>query len=110
MVTNSFENRKNFMHPMRRLNKNFGWGGGEKDFLLFFLSSQCVSIKFSMGSQNAPQVLNGFPKTFPIAPQFYPILFGHNSTSMYMTYKGGPRGSWTMLLFWGSKVYLSFYA
>ncbi len=26
----------------------------------------------------------GSPKTFPIAPQFYPILFRHNSAFMYI--------------------------
>jgi hypothetical protein len=31
-----------------------------------------------------PQVF--LKKKFPIAPQFYPILFGHSSTSMYRKY------------------------
>jgi len=54
MVTKSFENRKKFMHPMRRLNnKHFvggGEGGGEEDFFAFvfefLMCSHCVSIKF----------------------------------------------------------------
>jgi hypothetical protein len=35
-------------------------------------------------------VPNVFPKPFPIAPQFFSlILFGHGSTSMYISYKEG---------------------
>jgi hypothetical protein len=50
-------------------NTNFiPWGG------LCICYSQCVSIKFP----------KGFPKMFPITPQIYPILFDHNSTSMYI--------------------------
>jgi hypothetical protein len=31
-----------------------------------------------------------FPKPFPITPQFFSlILFGHGSTSMYISYKEG---------------------
>jgi len=92
MVKNNFENR-NFMQSMRRLNMHlgrhtfslmgfflggqWGWGGGGFFFLL--------PMYFH-------QVPNGFPKcspkTFQIAPQFYPILFGHSSTFMHISYKG----------------------
>jgi hypothetical protein len=47
-----------------------GWG------LRFYCCSQCVPIKFSMGSQNILLVPNVFPNMFSIvAPYFYPISF-----------------------------------
>ncbi len=46
-----------------------GGGGGERILFLFPL----VLIMFHMCSHDIPQVLNVFPKTFPIAPHFYPV-------------------------------------
>ncbi len=40
---------------------------------------------FSLCSHQDP---NGFLKLLPIEPQFYPILFGHSSTFMHISYKG----------------------
>jgi hypothetical protein len=65
MVTNGFENRKKFMHPMRKLNnKHFGVGEGGGGFFAFLfefpMCSHCVSIKFSMGSPQAPKMLPKF--------------------------------------------------
>ncbi len=59
MVTNCFGN-KNFMQPMRRLKGIFLLGlGGQGGFFCFYVCSHQV-----------PQVLNVFPKMFPIAPRF----------------------------------------
>jgi len=33
---------------------------------------------------------------FPTACQFYPVLFGHGSTSMYINCKGGARAAWAI--------------
>jgi len=50
-------------------NTNFiPWGGA-----LYLLFPMCFH-----------QVPKGFLNIFPITPQFYPILFDHNSTSMYI--------------------------
>ncbi len=53
--------------------------GGREDFVSFFLCSQHVPFKFSMGSH---QVLNMFPEfsmcspmVFSIAPRFNPTRF-----------------------------------
>jgi hypothetical protein len=63
-----FENR-NFMQPMRI--------GGGVDFG-FLLCSHCVTMRFPNSFPSSSHVL----KTFPTAPQFYSIPFGHSSTSM----------------------------
>ncbi len=33
-----------------------------------------------------------FPQDIPIAPQFHPILFGHNLTSMYVKHNWSLKG------------------
>jgi len=43
---------------------------------------------FPSGSQSISQVLNLFPKMFPIPTQFYPIWFAQSSTPMYINWKG----------------------
>jgi hypothetical protein len=63
-----------------------GRGGGGFVFLLFSL----VPVMFHMCSHKVPQVLKLLPKTFPIAPQFYPIWFAQSSTLMYINWKGKP--------------------
>jgi len=55
-----------------------GFGGGKG--ILFFV---CSNV-FPSSSQNVPEVTHLFPKTFPITLHFYPILFGHGSTPMYI--------------------------
>jgi hypothetical protein len=57
-----------------------GWGGG--DFFCFSPCSQCVSNIFSSCSPKVPQDPELFPKTFPIALQFYPMWFAQSSTLM----------------------------
>lgn len=59
---------------------SLGFGGKEKGFFL--------SIPNNM-----------FPKMSPIAPHFYHICFNKIELS-YMNYKGGPKGSTSMILFW----------
>jgi hypothetical protein len=64
-----------------------GWGG------------ESVPIKFPRGSQ-VPQA---FPNAFPIVPQFYPILFGDRTTSMYITVKERPGEANLCFYFGGGK-------
>jgi hypothetical protein len=54
--------------------KQWFWGGGVY-FSLCLMCSHYILIKFPVSSQKVPN-FNIFPKTFPIAPQFYPICFG----------------------------------
>jgi hypothetical protein len=84
MVTNNFGIR-NFRHPMRSLNMHLGCGFF---FLLgfagrrwweFFLFSYVPNV-FSSSYQKS---FASVPNRFSIEPQFYPILFGHISTSIY---------------------------
>ncbi len=63
----------------------FGGGGLERYFFVFFH----VPNVFPMCSHHVPQVPKLFPKTFPIAHQFYPIWFAQSSTLMYVNWKGG---------------------
>jgi hypothetical protein len=56
------------------------WGNptytqGGLGFEIFCCCSQCVSIKFSMGSQNILLVPNVFPNLFLIPPYFIPYPF-----------------------------------
>jgi hypothetical protein len=64
-----------------------------------------VSKGFPSGSQNIHRVPNVFPQYVPNSTQLYLILFGHISTSMYISGKGrggeGCKGSMIMLVFWG---------
>jgi len=69
-----FENR-NFMQPMR-----IGGVGGVDFWFLF--CSHCVPIRFPNSFPSSSHVL----KTFPTAPQFYSIPFGHSSA--YINWKG----------------------
>jgi hypothetical protein len=50
--------------------------------------SQCVLNMFSSCSHEVLQVSKLFPKTFLIAPQFYPIWFAQSSTLIYIYWKG----------------------
>jgi hypothetical protein len=78
---------------MRRLNMHLRGGGGGG---IFFFLFQCVPLKFprdfpsgeilKVMAQDVPKV---FHKRFAIAPQFYPICFGHSSTSVYIYRKKG---------------------
>jgi hypothetical protein len=52
---------------------------------MFPMCSHCVLFMF----HGVPQVPKLFPKTFPIARQFYPIWFAQSSTFMYLNWKGG---------------------
>jgi hypothetical protein len=49
------------------------------------------------GSQKVFQVLNVFLKMFPIATILYPIALAQSRA--FTTYKGGPKGSTSILLF-----------
>jgi hypothetical protein len=84
MVTNNFGIR-NFRHPMRRLNVHLGWGFffllgfggcGWWDFFVFWYVPNVFSSSYQKGFATVPN-------RFSIEPQFYPILFGHISTSIY---------------------------
>jgi hypothetical protein len=77
------------------LHLGFGRGGGEEGY---FFGSQCVPkvvlIKFWKCSH---QVLNVFPKMFPIAPHLLShIVLGHGSSSIRM-FKFGTETSWIQL-------------
>jgi len=91
---NSSGNKK-FWQPMRMLHMHSrclvfsfflecwveGGGGKRGGIFLFCLFPMCfhsVPINFSKGS------LHAFYRTFPIAPPFYPILFGHSLPFMYL--------------------------
>jgi hypothetical protein len=54
----------------------FGLGG----FLSFISVSNVISFILIMFSKDSP---HAFSRTFPIAPPFYPTLFGHSLTFMY---------------------------
>jgi hypothetical protein len=70
-------------HAFKRVILYFwGWWGGEGFFSSFFFP---VSNVFPSSSQGVAQK---FPKMFPVAHQFYPICFGHSSTSMDINFKG----------------------
>jgi hypothetical protein len=60
--------------------------GGGYDLFGFLFVSIIYSDKFP---QWVPQV---FPKRFPFAPQICPILFCHNSTSIYIKCKRDIKG------------------
>jgi hypothetical protein len=64
-------------------------------FVLFFVCSQW----FSSCSLEVPQVPELFLKTFPIAPQIYPIWFAQSSTLMYINWKCKSQGGVHMFLF-----------
>jgi len=112
VVMNSFGNR-NFMQPMGRL----GWGEGRGGFFSFFLCSQHVPFKFSMGSHQVsnmpPRFSMRFPSVFPIASCFNPICFARSPP--LLTYiQVGQRVRHSMflqnLLFWGaSTLFLCFF-
>ncbi len=53
---------------------------------MFPMCSHQVSKLFP---PNVPQVFDVFPKAFPIAPQFCPILLNYGTTSMYVSCKVG---------------------
>ncbi len=60
---------------------------GQKNFLFFSLFSILCFY-------HVPKMFsNIFPKMFPIAPWFYPILFAQSSTPMYINWKGGLWGN-----------------
>jgi hypothetical protein len=80
------------MQPMRRFGMHswgvqcfffVGWGVSGSNFLFFFLPLFWICFH---------HVHMGFPKLFPIAPQFYPIWFAQSSTPMCINWKGGPEG------------------
>jgi hypothetical protein len=75
---NYFE-KKNFMQSIRRHSMDsvfFCLAEGGGGYFCFFPCSQ-------MCSHGVPQVPKLFPKTFPIAPQLYPIWFAQSPTLMY---------------------------
>jgi hypothetical protein len=83
MVTNNFGIR-NFRHPMKMLNVHLGGGGGGGGggppggggtFLFVYVPS-VFSSSYQKGFTSVPNM-------FSIEPRFYPILFGHISTSIY---------------------------
>jgi len=91
------------LHPREARAFFFLLGGGLReregwvlDYLFYFSCSQCVLIKFSWGSSGSqcvvikkkeilmevPQVLNVFPKMFPIAPHFEELKHENSLTSV----------------------------
>jgi hypothetical protein len=79
---NYFENKR-FMQLMRRHSMDsiffcLARGGGR--LFLFVLLFPNV---FPSCSHEVPQVPKLFPKTFPIAPQLYPIWFAPSPTLIY---------------------------
>ncbi len=58
-----------------------------------FCSFPFVPNVFTSSFHEVFKVLKLFPKTFPIAPQFYPTPFAESSTLMYIKWNGGPWGS-----------------
>ncbi len=102
MVMKRFGNRK-FHAANEKAEEGLGFFllglGGKGEISLFFLMFPSVLIKFPKYSYQASKV---FPKLLMcslICSQnhfmFYPILFGHGSTSMCINCKGGPKGSMT---------------
>jgi hypothetical protein len=86
---NYFEN-KSFMQSMRRHSMDsvfFCMAEGRGRLFLFFPLFPNV---FPSCSHGVPQVPKLFPKTFPIAPQLYPIWFAQSPTLMIQTEKDGP--------------------
>jgi hypothetical protein len=66
-------------------------GGGRFSFFtLFPMCPNYVPNQFSLSFQYLPQVPNVFPKTFPIAPDFYCICFGKCCPPSNCI--GGPKG------------------
>ncbi len=83
-----------FMQPMRRPSMH-SWGVQFFFFLSgvwggIFWGAFFFSPLFPMCSHHVPM---GFPKMFPIAPQFYPIRFCC-STPIYINWKGRPLSHW----------------
>jgi hypothetical protein len=79
----SLKGKKNWVHPSlinRNMNKYLLKKKKKKASLWYvphqgvldFCCSQCVLIKFSLGSQQVPQVLNRFPKVFSIVSHLIP--------------------------------------
>jgi hypothetical protein len=85
-----------------------GLGRGGGGFFFCFLLFSLVPIMFHMCSRKVPQVLKLLPKTFPIAPRFYPIWFARSSTLMYINWKGRPQGAHLFLFCnrWSKEVLL----
>jgi hypothetical protein len=73
------------------LSFGFGVRGG---FFSFFLCSQHVPLKFSMGSHQVPNMFLRFsmcsPRVFSIAPHFNPICFA--ASPPLLIYIGWPKG------------------
>jgi hypothetical protein len=75
-------------------------------FLVFSLVPKCVLILFPWGSPSSDVV----PKTFPIAPQLYPIWFAQSPTLMCTNWKkvGHRRAYLFLFCYLGSKEVLLF--
>ncbi len=87
-------------------NEKESFGSGDRARIFsFFLCSQNVLLKFSMGSHQVPKMFPMFPmcfpRVFPIPSCFNPICFAQSRP--LLTYIGGPKGE-TLHLFIESSI------